>query len=41
MVDIIIDGTTNTLVDEETNEIIILESSDDLWNVLEDMKEKK
>ena len=34
-------GTTNTLVDEETNEVIILESSDDLWNVLEDLKEKK
>jgi len=36
-----IDGTSNTLVDEETNEVIILESSDDLWNVLEDMKEKE
>jgi len=35
------DGTTNTLVDEETNEVILLESSDDLWNVLEDMKDKK
>jgi len=35
------DGTTNTLVDEETNEVILLESSDDLWNVLEDMKEKE
>lgn len=32
------DGTTNTLIDKRTNDVIILESSEDLWNVLEDMK---
>ena len=30
-----------TFNSEETSEVIILESSDDLWNVLEDMKDKK
>lgn len=32
------DGTTNLLTDEETNEVIILDSSADLWNLIEEMR---
>ena len=34
------DGTVNTLVDEKTNDIIILDTSEDLWNTVEELKLK-
>ena len=32
------DGTINTLVDEETNDIMILYTPIDLWNVIKELK---
>ena len=35
------DGTINSLVDEENGDVVILDTAEDLWNVLEDLKIKK
>jgi hypothetical protein len=35
------DGTTNILTDEETNEVILLDSSSDLWNLIEEIRGKR
>lgn len=34
------DGTQNTLTEQNTGELIILDTSEDLWNVIQDLSKK-